>query len=749
MFCAALQDQGHTFLYTFSLDEIGKEILKGPFALRISEPVLSLFSVYDQVIASTNSHLLIVSLTGDLVKVPTPSPITCYLPYSDQCTRILLGGNMTLFWLHIKGKQVSVATAVPIMFRDILSLGSTNAGLVTIALYGGNTKSLVLRINLKTQEIAKVCEIPTAKTVIESTSLHRNLTTAVIRNGDSRELRVYSPAIQLTHTSFISLEDATNVHTVERDLWLVTSKVGSWSTLYQLTKTGLKPSSSIGFTSTVATQAVYAVKGTYYQVSASQLTICNSRGRKDETPFPFHTTSAAGVTTSTGDFQVLVAHTNRIYRANDGKFVCELRSAIAALAGEAGHLYVLGSDGAVEVLREHAGWWVQERSWSADLAADLIISQDSLFLPSTHYIEIRSLDFALQKVIPISPGKVKLLSNSSFLLRSKENASILNIKTGEIVPFPESVLDASLSDSMLFIIEKRGLTVGELHMEVREHTLAGGLIGVTDRTVAVLTESEVQFYALPHLQVPSVCCALTCTQVTALLAQDSDLLLVVNSVDLQLHKCSPGNTLVRQVTYAQPILALRTHTEGWVVLTQFEVSFFDSMLEEMGPKIHHETEEYQKLRLAQDQDCIQDLVSHGFLSKYESIIDVKILPSDSRSEVVVTLTEESLYMCTWTHAAVNVKTRLKLSDIGVQGKAALEVMGDLLAVKETATGKIWLGKVKKEVNTRALCNSLYTDPVAYSVTGTFIETDALKGLVRGPEGFLVLQASGQLVPLNT
>lgn len=665
MLCAAVQDQDQTFIYTFSLDEIAREVVKGPYALRIAAPVLCLFSVYDQLMVATPKTLLLYCLTGELLELPTPAPVLCYLPYSDQCTRILVGTDKALHWLHIKTKQVTPASTVPLQFADLLLLGSSSTGLVTIVLYSREAKSLVLRINLKTQEIAKVCEINTEKTELLDTFTQGNLTFGQVKQGSTQEVRVWSKCMQFLSTNSVVLEAANRVFAVEGDFWLLSSQKNNWSALYQLTKTGLKPSTAIPFLESESTLSLFTANHIYYQVCPSNIQICGLQGVQKCVSFPFRVNTAAGVISSTGDFQVYISSKDRLYRGIDGYFVAETTSPIQATEGLAGRLYLLCENQSVEVLREKQGRWERERTWEAWGTIGLISLGEQLLFLGFNSIEVRNSDFSLQTYIPIPPCQARKLSNSYLLLKSEAVSALLDFGSSTILPFGETIVDAALAGSTIVIVEKAGMRVGEMKRDIKETVISGELAGLSGDTLAVLEKDEVHLFPLPFSGHSSLSVPIsTQDSITGILATNNEVMVVLNRLTLQLHSLSPNTSLLAQHSFLSPILSVLSLPESWLVATHYEVWFLGPLLEEAGPRLHFETEIYQKLRMAQDQECVQQLLDLGLTEKYEALKGVRVvnpsgLPEETGAiKVIITLTDSFIYISSWTHISVTTKTQI-------------------------------------------------------------------------------------------
>jgi len=667
MLCAAVRDQDQTFIYSFSLDELGREVVKGPYALRVAAPVLCLFSVYDQIIVATSRKLLVYGLTGELLELPTPSPVLCYLPYSDQCTRILLGTDKALHWLHVKdkAKQVTPATTVPLQFEDLLMLGSTNTGIVTIVLYSRETKSLVLRINLKSQEIAKVCEINTEKTELLDTFSQGNLTFGRVKQGNTQEIRLWSKCVQVLSTNSVVLEAADRVFAVEGDLWLLSSQQNSLSALYHLTKTCFQRSTAIPFLESESTLFLFTANSTHYQVSPSSIQICGLRGANKCVSFPFQVNTAAGFISLSGDFQVLISSKDRLYRGKDGKFVAETTSPIQAIEGMGGRLYVLCEHQKVEILRERQGNWEWERTWEAWGTIGMLNIGENLLFIGFNCIEIRKSDFSLQTYIPIPPCQVRKLSNSSLFLHSEAISALLDLNSLTILPFGDPILDAAISDSTIIVVDKAGMRAGERTINVKERVVAGELAGLSQDALAVLEKGKISLFPLPFTGDSNLSVAIsTSDAITSILATHSEVLIVLNRLTLQLHSLSPAPSLLAHLSFPCPVLSVLSLVEGWLVVTFYEVWFLSPDLEEFGPRVHFETEMYQKLRMAQDQECVQELLGLGLAEKYEALQGVGVacpsgLPEKAEAvKVVITLTDLFVYISSWSQGAVTTKTQI-------------------------------------------------------------------------------------------
>jgi hypothetical protein len=544
-------------------------------------------------------------------------------------------------------------------------LGSTNTGLVTIVLYGRETKSLVLRINLKTQEIAKVCEINTEKTEIIAIHMHKELTFGLVKQGCQQEVRVWSEYMQVRGIASVALEGANRVYAVEGELWLLSSLINSWSALYQLTKSGFKRSTAVSFLESQPTLSLFSMNKSYYQVCPSALHICGLRGSNKQISFPFQIDAAAGVLTSTGDFQVLISTKDRLYRGNDGKFVAETTSPIQALEVAGNRLFVLGVDQKLEVLSEKQGWWEWERTWQAWGAVGLLALGEQLLIQCVNSIEVRNQDFTLQTSMQIPPCRIRKLAGTSLLLLSDASSALLELSTSSILPFEDAYADVAISGSIIVVVDKAGMRAGEMKKEIKETVIPGELAGLSEDTLAVLAHSKIHLFPLPltsnlSLSIP----ILTQDSITSLVATSNEILLVLNSLTLQLHSLSPNSSLLAQLSCPSPILSVSSLSEGWLLCTSHEVWFLTSGLEEAGPRIHFETEIYQKLRMAQDQECVQQFLDLSLVEKYESVKGARLVHPSGLPEkadaikVVITLTATSVYISSWTHSTVTTKTQI-------------------------------------------------------------------------------------------
>lgn len=164
MFALAI-DYGNLYCsaYTFSINTL---IEKGPWAINEVLACHGIFSVQNKLFLLCTDQLIIVNLNqtteSQLTNLPCPYKMISYMPYSDNCTRVLLVSSKALYWLMLKEATIrlTLACELPGNFHinQVLNLG-THGPVATLLLHNFQGDSLVLQINLKSKQLQQYSDI--------------------------------------------------------------------------------------------------------------------------------------------------------------------------------------------------------------------------------------------------------------------------------------------------------------------------------------------------------------------------------------------------------------------------------------------------------------------------------------------------------------------------------------------------------------------------------------------------------------